>query len=110
MLVPNKNPQRYTEYVISFISFAFGEVVTTIYFLANVKLYVSNIEESYKERIIGNLVNSVTADSLLHKIQCWRACAVDEEKRNLPLVMYCLCMMYKFYYRLVFLLIKHNKE
>ena len=67
MLVPNKNPQRYTEYVISFISFAFGEVVTTIYFLANVKLYVSNIEESYKERIIGNLVNSVTADSLLHK-------------------------------------------
>ena len=43
-------------------------------------LYVSNIEESYKDTIIVHLGNSGTAYLILHKVQCWRACAVDEKK------------------------------
>ena len=45
MLVINKNPQGYKEQVIPFIAFAFLEVVTVNYWLSNVNLYVSNIEE-----------------------------------------------------------------
>ena len=45
MLVPNNKLQRYKEHVISFIVFAFGEGVTIIDWLENMKLYVSNIEE-----------------------------------------------------------------
>ena len=51
------------------------------------KLYVSDIVESYKDSIIGNLVNSGTADLLLHIVQCWNACVVDEENKYLPIVM-----------------------
>ena len=43
------------------------------------KLYAPNIEESYKDTIIGRMVNSVAADLLLHIVQCWCACAVNEE-------------------------------
>ena len=51
------------------------------------KLYVSDIEESYKGTIVGHLVNSVTEYLLLQIVKCWRACAVNEENRSLPMVL-----------------------
>ena len=42
------------------------------------KIYVSNIEESYKDTIIGHSGNSGTSDILLQIVQCWPACEVDE--------------------------------
>ena len=78
MLVPNRNTQGYKEIFILFIAFSFGEGVAIIDWLANMKLYVFDIEESYKDTIIGRLVNPVTEDLLLHMVQCWRACVVDE--------------------------------
>ena len=74
------------------------------------KIYVSDIEKSYKDKIIGHMINSVTVDLLLHVVQCRRACAVNESNQNLHLVMYCLHLMYKYYYRLVFFPINHNEE
>ena len=53
------------------------------------KLYVSAIEESNKDTIIGHLENSGTEDLLLHIVQCWHICAVDEEKRARYMVLYC---------------------
>ena len=44
------------------------------------KLYTSNIEESYKDTIIGHMGNSDTADLLLYIVQYWRQCVVNEEK------------------------------
>ena len=35
---------------------------------------------------MGNLG---TADLLLHVVQGWRECAVDEENLDLPMVLYC---------------------
>ena len=66
-------------------------------------LYVSDIEVSYKDTIIGHLVNSGTSDLLLHVVQCWRAYAADEEKQALTMVMYCSGMIYKYYSHLGFL-------
>ena len=43
------------------------------------KLYVSDIEQSYKDTIIDHLVNSGKSDLLLHIVYCWRAYAVNEE-------------------------------
>ena len=43
MFVPYKNPPGYKEHVIYFIVFAFGEGVTTIYWLESMKNYVSDI-------------------------------------------------------------------
>ena len=60
MLVLNRNPQGYKEYIIQFIDFAFGECVTTIYWLANMKPYFPDINEAYKNTIIGHLENSGT--------------------------------------------------
>ena len=74
------------------------------------KLYVSYIEEQYKDTIIGHLGNSGTAYLILHRVQCWCACAVIEENRALPMVMYCSHIIYKYYYRLRFYPIKHNEE
>ena len=54
------------------------EGVTIIDWLASMKLYVSGIEESYKDTIIGYLVNSGTADLLLHIVQVWRVCVANE--------------------------------
>ena len=65
MLVPDKNPQGYKYHVIWCIEFSFGEGVTIIDWLSSMKLYVYDIEESYKETIIGHLGNSVTAYLLL---------------------------------------------
>ena len=72
--------------------------------------YVSEILEAYKDRIIGYLRNSGTADLLLYIVQCWYTCAVDEENQALPVVIYCSSIMYKYYSHLGFLLIKQNEE
>ena len=94
MLVPDKNPQVYKEHVIKFISFDFGDGVTIIDWLSNMKLYVSDIEESYKDTTIGNMENSGTSYLLLHIVQCWRTCAANEENQALPMVLYCSHIMY----------------
>ena len=60
MLFPKENPQVDKEHVISFIDFDFGEGATIFGYLENMKLYVSNIEEPYKDTIIGHLGNSGT--------------------------------------------------
>ena len=57
MLVPKNNPQGYKENTILFIAFAFGEGVTIIDWIASMKLYVYDIEESYKDTIIGHMEN-----------------------------------------------------
>ena len=57
------------------------------------KSYVSRIAESYKDTTIAYLVKSVTSDLLLHILRCWCACAVDEENRALPVVLYCSDLM-----------------
>ena len=46
------------------------------------KIYVSNIEESYKDTIMSNLVISDTEYLLVHILKCWRACAVEEDKHS----------------------------
>ena len=58
---------------------------------------VYNIVESHTDTIIGHLGNSSKADLLLHIVQCWLACAVDEDNRDLTIVLYCSVMMYKYY-------------
>ena len=66
------------------------------------KLYVSDIEESFKDTFIGHLGNSGTSDLVLHTVQCWRVCSVDEENRALPMVLYCSGMIYKYDFHLGF--------
>ena len=51
------------------------------------KIYVSDIEESYKDTIIENMKNRSTEELLLHIVQCWRACALNEEKYDLTFVL-----------------------
>ena len=58
---------------------------------------MSNIEKSYRDTIIVYLVNLGTSYLLLHIVQCCRACAVDEERRAIPMVLYCSGTMYKYY-------------
>ena len=70
VVVTKKNPQGYKEHAF-FIAFALGEGFTIINLQKNMKLYVSDIEESYKDTIIGNLVNAGTSDLLLLRVQCW---------------------------------------
>ena len=60
-------------------------------------LYVSNIEEWYKDTIIVHMGNSDTAYLLLHIVQCWCAWAVNKETQALPMVLYCSHMVYKYY-------------
>ena len=60
-------------------------------------IYASKIEESYKYTIIGRMGNSVTSYLLLHILQCWRGCEVDEKYWSLPMVLKCSHMMYKYY-------------
>ena len=66
--------------------FDFGECVTIIDCMESMKMFVSDIKESYKYTIIGHMENSDGSYLLLHIVQCWRACAVNEEKRVLPMV------------------------
>ena len=70
MLVPNKNPIGYKKHVIYFFVFGFSEGVTIIYCLLNMNIYVSNIVESYKGTIVGQLVNAGTFYLLLNIVQC----------------------------------------
>ena len=56
------------------------------------------------------MVNSGTEDLLLHTIQYRRACAVNEEKKALHLVVYFSRIMYKYYPHIGFIQIKHNEE
>ena len=51
------------------MSFAFGEGAGTIYWISNMNLYVYNIQESYKDTIIGHPVNSGAVDLLLRIVQ-----------------------------------------
>ena len=51
MLVTCKNTPEYKEYVINFTKFYFGEGVTIIDWLANMKPYVSEIVKSYEGKI-----------------------------------------------------------
>ena len=88
--------------------FDFVEVVTIIDWLENMDLCVSDIVESYKDTIIGNLGNKGTEDLLLYILQCWRAFEFDKENSDLPIVMYCSVIMYKYYSCLRFFPIKHN--
>ena len=74
------------------------------------KIYVSDLEESFKRTIIGHLGNSGTEYLLLHIEQGWRKCAVDEEKPAIPMVLYCSGMVYKYYSYLGFLPIKHSES
>ena len=73
-------------------------------------IYVSEIEVSYKDTILGHLGNSGTSYLLLYIVKCWCACAVDEDKWARPMVIYYSVMMYKYYYCIIFTPIKHNKE
>ena len=57
------------------------------------KIYVSCSVESYKDKIIGHLVNTLTVDLFLHSVQCQNACTVDEENPNIPVVLYCSSIM-----------------
>ena len=57
---PKNNPQGCKEHFIYFIYFSLVEGVTIIDWLENMKLYVSDIEESYEDTIIiVNLVNKL---------------------------------------------------
>ena len=73
--------------------FAFGEGVTIFDCIENMNIHVSNILESYKDRIIGHLINADTSDLLIHIVQCWCACAADRDYWYLPIVIYCSGMM-----------------
>ena len=70
------------------------------------KLCVSDIVESYKDTIMGYIFNACKLDLLLHIVQWCRACAVDKNKWDIYIVLYCTGMMYKYYSRLGFLPIK----
>ena len=74
------------------------------------KLSVYDIEGSYKNTFVSHLSNSGTEDCLLHTVQCWSACAVNEKNQALPMVMYCSHIMYTYYSHIGFLPIKHNEE
>ena len=93
-----------------FISFSFVEGFTIIDWLSTMKLYVFDILKSYKDTVIGNIGNSGTTYLLLHIVQFFHECAVDEENLYLHMVIYCSHMMYKFYSRFGFSPIKHNEE
>ena len=60
--------------------------VTIIDWLENMNLYVSDIYESYKDTITGSMENAGTEYLLLLVVQCRCACAVDEEKWDLSMV------------------------
>ena len=53
---------------------------------------------------------SGTADLLLQIVQCWCEYAVNEENKDIPLVLYCSGVMYQYNSYLGFLPIKHNVE
>ena len=56
------------------------------------------------------MVNVDKYDLLLHIVELWRTYAVDEGNRFLPVVIYSSGMMYKYYYHLKFIPIKHTEK
>ena len=54
--------------------------------------------------------NSVATNLLLHIVQYWREYSVNEEKKDLTLVLYCSHIMYKYYSSIGIFPIKHNEE
>ena len=62
MIFSNKNPPVYKEHVIYFIAFSFETGVTIIDFMANMRIYVSEIVESYKDKTFGHFENAGTAE------------------------------------------------
>ena len=52
------NPPGYIEHVVYYITFSFGEVVKITDCLENMKIYVSDIVVSYKDKTILHLGNS----------------------------------------------------
>ena len=73
-------------------------------------IYVSDIVKLYRDTIICHLVNSGTSYLLFCIVQCWHVCEFDEDNRSLPMVLYWLGIMCKYYSCLGFFPIKHNKE
>ena len=69
MLVANKNPQGCKKHIISFLAFDFVEGVTILDWLKNMKIYLYDIEESYKDTIIGILGNLGTFNLLLRIVK-----------------------------------------
>ena len=67
------------------------------------------ILRNHKDKILSNLVNLGTVDLLLHILQSWVACVVDEKKWSLIMVLYCSGIMYKYENRLGFFPIKDNR-
>ena len=67
--------------------FDFVEGVKIFYWIEKMMIYVSNIVEIYKGVIIGHLGNSGRVDLLLHIVQCWIACAVNEGNWDLTVVL-----------------------
>ena len=43
------------------------------------KPYVPDIVKSYEDTVSGYLRKSDTAEFLLHTVQCWCPCALDED-------------------------------
>ena len=78
--------------------------------MKNLKPYVSDILESYKDTRVVILGNTGTVYFLLQIVQCRSACAVDDDNWSLPVVLYCSEIMYKYYSHIGFLLIKHDEE
>ena len=66
--------------------------------------------ESYKDTIIGHLVNTGTAYLLPPIVKCWCSCAVDKYKWYIPMVLYCSYIMYTYYSCLGFFPSKQNEE
>ena len=58
ILFTNNNTPGHKEHFIYFIAFAFEKGVTIIDLISNMKLYVSDTKESYKDTIIDNLENT----------------------------------------------------
>ena len=71
---------------------------------------MSGIVESYKYTIIRKLRKSGTPYLLLHMDQYWCACSVDKDKQDLPMIMYCSSIMYKYYSYLGFHWLRKNEE
>ena len=78
--------------------------------MENMNIYVSDILKSYKDTIIGFLVDTDSAELLSCILKLLCVCAVYEENQALSVVMYCSDIMYKYYSHIRFLPIKHNEE
>ena len=72
--------------MIFLIVFFLGEGVTIIDWMENSKHFVPEIVESYKYETIHLGGNSGTYNLLIHIVQCWFECSVDDHNQALPVV------------------------